>query len=163
MAKLFLPRSGSPWREGLRLLAGNLSYIAASICLAAAVFLAGTSLPVSLIAGMTFSALLLIALAVSGAGYVYLWARFSTEYVSRLREKKVRNLLMVNGIGIVPNLVFLFLVRYLSQMADPNACGTIVWVLAYLVFGLSAICMPLLALLAFALSALHAYGQPRSR
>jgi hypothetical protein len=139
---LFLAKGWHPVREGLRLGFLNLMYIIVSAgCFLFLMFGIRSLL-------RPFSAQVMLFLPVVACGYFLMWARFVTSYASQRSHRKKLYSLLVSFIGIVPNLLFLIVIRMAAASPLQESCGEIVWMLAYFIFLLSAIVMPLWGLLA---------------
>lgn len=153
---IFLSQGSHLVREGLRLALNNLGYIIGSLALVvftmlliggAGSFLRAESIWHTGIISLLFL-FILLEIMVAGAGYFVLWIRF----IRSDREKtpnpyKPFRALGISCIGVLPNVGLFFLLPYLGPMlfpADNDSCGGIVVaLLAYLIFFLSAVIMPL--------------------
>lgn len=157
---LFVSKGKHLVTEGIRLSFYNLIYILASIMVVVitAFLIAGVSylfnradLDLPVVISLLFMVVLL-EVAVAGAGYFVLWIRFikSDRRNSSSSHKNLRAF-AISCLGVIPNVVLLFLLPMLMRLWFPmedDSCGGFLWpLLANLVFSVSAIVMPLVGAL----------------
>jgi hypothetical protein len=140
-----------PVMEGVRLGFWNLAYIIVSAATFLAALLAASLVNDWLPLAIPFSALImLLLLPVIAVGYFWLWLRYAITYAGLVAQHRVGKTLLVGGIAVWPNVLFMWLIRHVSASA-PESCGDIVWALGYFIFLASSVVMPLWGLVALSL------------